>query len=94
MKFALRPHLIDNYFAWSLSEDGPLYDGDIWTKKMSAAEFQEILFTQDYDYVAIYKTNDSFKIDYASLFENPDDIENNSVFRFNKKNQILERVDK
>lgn len=94
MKFALRPHLIDNYFAWSLSENGPLYDGDIWTKKMSAAEFQEILFTQDYDYVAIYKTNDSFKIDYASLFENPDDIENNSVFRFDRGKRILERVDK
>ena len=92
IRFSLRPHIIDNPFAWSLSEDEPFYEGDIWTKKMSAADFKELLFAQNYDYVAIYKTNDYFSSNYASLFEKPDEIENNSVFRFDREKQILQRV--
>lgn len=92
-RFSVRPFVIDNSWAWSLSGEGPFYEGDIWTKKMSAEELKDTLIKDNYGYVAMFKTNDYFNENYGVLFENPDDIVNNSVFEFDGQTQKLKRVD-
>ena len=92
-RFSVRPYIIDNHWGWSISNDGPFFEGDIWTKELSVEKFKETLINDEYDYVAIYKTNDYFNDYYGSLFENPQDIEENSVFEFDRQNNVLKRVD-
>lgn len=92
-RFSVRPFVIDNFWAWSLSCEGPFYEGDIWTEKMSAEQLKSTLIKDNYGYVAVFKTNDYFNENYGSLFENPDDIVDNSVFKFDTQTQKLKRVD-
>lgn len=80
----------DSWGAWSLGE--PQYDGDVWTIPKSAEEWRnEIL--QEYNYVALYKVNDYFKAAYGGVFENPKDIENDSLFSVISETGRLRKVD-
>ena len=90
-RYNVRPRVIDNLYSWSIGV--PFYDGDMWTKEMSVDEFKDTLINNNYKYVAIYNTNDYFNQTYSSLFENPEEISNNSVFKLNSKTKVLERVD-
>ncbi len=92
IRFSIRPRLVNEGFSWSLSEDGPFYDGDIWTKKISAADFRNTILTQEYDYVVICKTNDYFSHHYMSLFEDANEITDNSIFRLDRQACKLKRI--
>ena len=92
VRYSSRPCIIDNVSYWSIGE-GPFYDGDIWTKAVTEQEFKDILVNGNYDYVAIYNTNEYFNNNYGSLFYDSGEIENSSLFEFDKKAQKLRRVD-
>ncbi len=91
---------ISNYYAfpnsyygtwnWSLGE--PFYDGDIWTISKTAEEWRAELM-EHCDYVAIHNINDYFLETYSGLFENPEEIQNNNVYKVNKETGMLTLVD-
>lgn len=86
MKFNLRP-CVFNEDGWSLSANGKLYETDIWTLTRSAQEWKNELKT--YDYVLLLEINDSFVQDYSELFENPEDIGNQTFFRVDPQTGMM-----
>ena len=91
MRYGIRPSNAEVNVGWSLSaKSKELYPGDQWSVKITAEEWREQL--KDYDYVMIYKANDSFREDYGALFQNPADIEDNTIFAVNHETDLLERV--
>lgn len=66
---------------WALGEEGAI--------RYTAEEWREILVSGDYDYAVVYKFNDYFLENYPPLFENPDEIRENSVYRVNKTTGTL-----
>ena len=91
MRYGIRPSNAEVNVGWSLSaRSKELYPGDQWSVKITAEEWREQL--KDYDYVMIYKANDSFREDYGALFQNPADIEDNTIFAVNHETDLLDRV--
>ena len=85
-RFNARPNTFNPNFTWGLGETA--YMGGMYAVPMTAEEWMQELQTA-YDYVALYKLNDYFKAHYASLFENPDDISSNSLYRIDKDLGLL-----
>ena len=67
-----------------------LYPGDMWTILIGTEEWKEKL--KDYDYVLIYRADDSFRESYSSLFANPEDIADETIFAVNHETDLMERV--
>ena len=88
MKFSIRPNYLNDNFSWSIGKS--FYDGDIFTKEMDKSQWQEEL-VREYDYVVLYKLNGYFYENFSDLFMNPDDIEENVVYRVDKKRGLLEK---
>lgn len=89
-KYYVRPRIFPaegNYFTWSIGE--PFYDGDVITRTITVDEWQAELL-EEYDYVAIYRLNDYFIEHFSSIFENPGDIAENTLFRVNTETGFLE----
>ncbi len=87
LRFNIRPCNTNNGFSWSLGK--PFYDGDIWTKEISASDWQNEL-TENFDYVIIYHLNHYFINNYGELFANPNDIHENGMYRINTESRLLE----
>lgn len=87
-RFALRPHQVD----WDYSIGEPFYEGDSYTTEISAKDWQKKLISKD-AYVALYRINDYFVNEYAEVFENPDEIGENRLFKINQKTGLLEQVE-
>ena len=92
IRYGIRPCNAELNVGWSLSAASPpaLYPGDRWTLTVTAEEWREQL--KDYDYVLVYKANDSFRQDYAALFKDPGEIEDSTIFAVNHETGLLERV--
>lgn len=90
MKFNIRPNYSNENFSWSIGKS--FFEGDIYTKKMTALQWQEELLAE-YDYVALYHLNDYFYHEFSVLFTNPNDIEENVVYRINKTTGLLEKCE-
>lgn len=88
MRYSVRPNSFNSNFSWSIGE--PFYEGDIWTREISAEQWQEELWAE-YDYVALYRINDYFIQNFSYLFEEPEDIDENSVYKINKETKLLEK---
>ena len=58
----------------------------------SAEEWQKEL-DQNYNYVAIYRTDDYFLENYSDLFEDPSSLRDESVYLFNHNTKHLELID-
>lgn len=82
VKFSVYPNRITNTDGWSLGE--PYSDTDRWTKNLTAEQWFEIL-KQEYDYVALYRCDNLFTSKYGELFENPDAIANNNLYKVMKE---------
>ena len=67
-----------------------LYPGDMWTILIGTEEWKEKL--KDYDYVLIYRADDSFRESYSTLFANPEDIADETIFAVNHETDLMERV--
>lgn len=84
-KFCIRPNINNAY--WSIGT--AFFDGDIWTEEKTAEQWQREL-VDNYDYVALYKLNDYFYDEFSCVFENPNDINENCVYKVNKTSGLLE----
>ena len=91
IRYGIRPSNAELGAGWSLSaKSNALYPGDQWSMRMTAEEWREKL--KEFDHVLIYKASASFREDYGSLFRNPEDIEDNTIFAVNHETGLLERV--
>ncbi len=89
IRYNVRPNYIDNLNGrWSIGK--PFYEGDVWTREMTAEQWKEEL-KNNYDLVALYKVNEYFMQNFAVVFENPNEIEENEVYRVNKQTGLLEK---
>ena len=66
-----------------------LYDGDIWTRQMSAEDWREKL--KDFDYVLLWSVNETFVQDYYSLFERVGEIDSGCIFSVDHEMGLLVR---
>ncbi len=66
-----------------------LYDGDIWTRQISAEEWLNEL--KDFDYVLIWSVNDTFVQDYVDLFERPGEIDSGCIYSVDHEAGVLVR---
>ena len=95
IKYYANPLKTNGNFSWSIGSKAS--EGDVWTKPMSANEWYDILINENYDYVYVVCTNDSFINEFGSLFENQSDIQNNTIFRVDRQNQngmILKKINR
>lgn len=88
LRFNIRPNSV-NDSGWSIGE--AFYEGDIWTEKRTSQGWKEELLNGGYDYVALYKINDYFLNNFSCLFQTPETIEPNSLYRINKEIGLLEK---
>ena len=86
LKFNLRPCIV-NQDGWSLSPTGPLSENDLWTKTLSAAEWQEEL--KSFDYVLLNHVDETFIDHYGALFEQTEAIQDQAVFSVNPETGLL-----
>ena len=92
IRYGIRPCNGALNVGWSLTTSPEtLYAGDRWTVQISAESWQEKL--KEFDYVLIYKINDSFREEYASLFEAPEEMDSKQIYAVNHETGLLVRVD-
>jgi hypothetical protein len=87
IRYAVKPNHV-----YGASIGQPFYDGDIWTKELTAEEWIEDL-CESYDFVALYKLNDYFYQEFSSVFADPDDIEENAVYAVDSETRLLEKCE-
>ena len=88
LRYGIRPANGEINVGFSISDHTKsLYPGDIWTLIIPAEEWREKL--KDYDYVMIWQADDTFREDYAALFENPADIDDRTIFAVNHETDML-----
>lgn len=66
-------------FSWSLGP--PRYEGDVWSLNVSSKEWEKILIEHNFTHIYIDNTDDIFINTYSSMFENKEDIVNDSGFK-------------
>lgn len=84
-KYSVRPNVVEGYA--NIKEK--VKDDDQFAIKYSVDEWSNDLFNGNCGYVAIYRVNDEFIEDYGSLFENIEDISDNTLFKVNKDTKTL-----
>ena len=88
LHYGIRPSNAEINVGWSIAATTEqLYAGDHWTLQVPTEEWKEKL--KNYDYVMILCANDSFREDYGSLFENPEEIGNNTIFGVDHERDLL-----
>ena len=91
IRYGIRPCNAELNVGWSIAANtNQLFSGDEWTVQIPTEEWKEKL--KDYDYVLIYRANDSFREDYGTLFETPEEIEDQSIFAVDHEKDLLVRV--
>ena len=89
-KFNARPnYVIDPFGGWSLGK--ATYDKDVWYRDISPEDWIEQLIEEEYDYVAVYRVGDDFSENYGDVFGNIKELSDNSLFKVDRDNRILER---
>lgn len=84
LRYSLRPHTI----VGSESMGQPFYEGDIWTVEKTPKQWREEL-KSNVDYVAIYHLNEYFMENYSEVFEKPEEIRENGIYKVNKETGTL-----
>ena len=91
IRYGIRPCNGELNVGWSIAANTDhLYPDDQWTIQISAEEWKEKL--KDYDYVLIFRANDSFREDYGALFEHPEEIGDGTIFAADHGTDLLVRA--
>lgn len=91
-RFNARPNNVEVAFGgWSLGS--ATSSEDIWHLDISSSEWMTTLVDENYDYVAIYQLGDDFAENYGSCFENISDLQDDSLFRLNRNERVLEKCE-
>ena len=85
----LNPENTTANHTWSLGTE--LYEGDLWSCEISAEEWQQKL-KETCDYVALFQIDDYFLENYASVFEIPEDIDEERLYCVSKETGKLSLV--
>ncbi|MBO5555957.1 MAG: hypothetical protein J5927_02115, partial [Oscillospiraceae bacterium] len=85
-KFSFRPHWVSSPLGWSLGE--PFFEGDVWTRPATAEQLRQTLLA-DYDYVILYQVNDSFRENFAALFDREQDIGPMRIYAVDRESGTL-----
>lgn len=88
-RFAVRPNIVGGENSIGTSD----YPDDYYEVELTAEEWKQQLTDLGYDYVAIQSYSEEFKLNYESLFENVDDIDDNTIFAFDNKTGKLSLVE-
>ncbi len=70
---------------WALGSGNPEW----YVSDLTASEWQKLLLAE-YDYVAVYVTDPYFCGAFSGLFADPEEIQNNSLYKINKETGFLE----
>lgn len=85
IKYGIRP----NYLDGDVSIRAEIKAEDDGSEIYSAEEWMDMLCERDYDYVATYHIDDQFIEEYGELFENKEDIADDSIFAVDADNRKL-----
>jgi len=85
-RFNARPNTFNPNFTWGIGETE--YMNGMYAIPKTPEQWQQELL-EGYDYVALYKLNGYFWEHYASLFENPEDIGPNCLYRVDRETGLL-----
>lgn len=89
MRYSSRPNFFNPNFTWSVGET--FYEGDVFTRTITPEQWQAEL-VNSYDYVALYRINDYFIEHFSSLFQQDQDISDNSLYRIDKETGLLVKM--
>ena len=89
-QFEALPYDVQKAIAWRFG--GPYYKEDYYSLSPSAAEWEATLIEGGFTHLYLRNTNDYFLTNYASLFENPFDIHNDSYYAIAQENGHLRFV--
>ena len=78
-KYYANPVKTNTNFSWSIGT--PVYEGDIWTLKITASEWSKMLIDEGYNYVYIENVNDMFISEFGQLFDKSADIGNKKLYK-------------
>ena len=70
---------LPNVDCFSIADNIPMLTPEEWSQ----------LLWKDYDYVALYRFNDDFQRDYGYLFENPQDLQPDTLYRVDPQQKTL-----
>lgn len=84
-KFCVRPNIVDGDYSLEANLD----EDDIISTEISADEWKNELIEGQYDYVLLYKLDDSFLRDYSELFEDANDIREMSLYKVDSNKGLL-----
>lgn len=93
IKFMSRPYISYQSIAgddynWSFAEQ--VDPADIYTKRMTIDLWREELFeSNNYDYVAIARSDNYLQTEFISLFQDTDIIKPHSIYKIDHDNKIL-----
>ena len=85
MKYGIRPNILDG----DISIRAEIKEEDDGSEIYSAEEWMDLLCERSYDYVATYHIDDQFIEEYGELFENKEDIADDSIFKLDRENRKL-----
>lgn len=84
-KYCVRPNVVDGDVSVRVNiineeDDSAIYSADEWMDE---------LISNDYDYVAFYHIDDQFVEEYSPVFENPEEIVEDSIYAVDKEAKKL-----
>lgn len=84
-KFTIKPSSLSS--AISLSDSGPLYEGDIWTVQKTVEQWKQEL--ESYDYVMVQHPDALFIETYGELFEDPSTLGDRTLYKVDHDSGLL-----
>lgn len=90
MRYVFRPYIVNPWGSWSLC----LPDGESGEGPQRFINPQELAvdIVANYEYVLLYKVNGRFVENFSSLFSNPAQIANGTLFSVNKVSRLLDSL--
>ena len=90
LRYSIRP-CMTNDGGNQYYPDGPRYEGDIWTTRKTAEQWQAELVKENYDYVLLFKMDDNFLKNYGSIFANPEEVVDYTIYSVDHHTGLLSR---
>lgn len=84
-KYCVRPNMVDGEYSIRTA----LGENDYFSIEMSVDEWKNELINGGYDYVTLFVIDDTFVEQYATMFENPEEIQGNSIYSINNATGLL-----
>lgn len=91
MRYDMKPYSISQNYSWRVGTM-LIDENDMYTSVLTAEQFKAELLSST-DYVILFKVDEKFISDYASLFEDPSTIRDQTLYSVNKETGMLEYME-